>query len=379
MRVLTINAGSSSVRLAVLEESPEGLRRAAASHRKQLPPDTAISLQEFLTQSAAPPFDLIAHRIVHGGEKLVETCVIDPSVEAEIERLAPLAPLHNPASLAWVRACRAVIGPDVPQFAVFDTAFYAGLPPVARQYALPRELTADLHLRRFGFHGLAHQGMLQHWRRLEPSADPAARVISLQLGAGCSITASRGGVPLDTSMGFSPLEGLIMATRSGDVDAGLLLHLQRTLSLSPDRLEHVLNTGSGLLGVSGISGDMRTLLESDTADARLAVELYGYRARKYVGAYLAVLGGADAVLFGGGVGENAPAIREQILRGLQWAGIHIDAEANRSAVGIPARIDTASSGGQGAAIWTLPVDESLRLAEEALRACRPAPEERHRG
>jgi acetate kinase len=373
MRVLTINAGSSSVRLALLEESPQGLRRAVASHHTQTPDSAEDTLRDFLAQCGAAPVAMVAHRIVHGGETLVDACVIDPEVEAEIARLAPLAPLHNPVSLAWVRACRAVVAPDVPQIAVFDTAFFAGLPAVARHYALPRELSERLHLRRFGFHGLAHQGMLRRWQQLAPAAGPGARVISLQLGAGCSITASRGGAPVDTSMGFSPLEGLMMATRSGDIDPGLLLHVQRTLSMTPDSMERVLNTGSGLLGVSGISGDMRTLLESAAPEAVLAVELYCYRARKYLGAYLAVLGGVDAVLFGGGVGENAPAVRERILGGLQWAGIHLDAAANRDATGNEARIDATSRPGHaGAAIWTLPVDESLLLAEEALRICRGA-------
>jgi acetate kinase len=368
MRVLTINAGSSSIRLAVLEESPEGLRRAAAAHRTHLPDHAEDALRDFLAQPGAAPVDMVAHRIVHGGEALVDACVIDPGVEAQIDRLAPLAPLHNPVSLAWVRACRAVVTPDVPQVAVFDTAFFAGLPAVARHYALPRELSERLHLRRFGFHGLAHQGMLRRWQQLAPCAGPGARVISLQLGAGCSITASRGAMPVDTSMGLSPLEGLMMATRSGDIDPGLLLHLQRTLSMTPDGVEHLLTASSGLLGVSGISGDMRVLLESPAPDAALAVELYCYRARKYVGAYLAVLGGVDAVLFGGGVGENAPAVRERILGGLQWAGIHLDAAANRSAAGIEARLDAAAVRGHAsAAIWTLPVDESLLLAEEALR------------
>jgi acetate kinase len=374
MKVLTINAGSSSIRLAVLEESPGGLRRVAALHRHHPPEDIATTLREFLAGPGAAPVDLVAHRVVHGGEKLVDACRIDAGVEAEIARLAPLAPLHNPASLAWIRACRAIVGPDRPQLAVFDTAFFADLPAVARHYALPRELSAGLHLRRFGFHGLAHQGMLQRWRQLAPDAGTAARVISLQLGAGCSITASRGGAPVDTSMGFSPLEGLVMATRSGDVDPGLLLHLQRTQSMTPDSLERLLNTGSGLLGLSGISGDMRTLLASDAPEARLAVELYCYRARKYLGAYLAVLGGVDAVLFGGGVGENAPTVREQVLGGLQWAGIHLDRAANDRAVGVEACIGTTPVHG-GAAIWTLPVDESLLLARQALQACRLAREE----
>lgn len=372
MRVLTINAGSSSVRLAILEASPRGLHRAAASHGSQPPERAEATLHAFMAEPGARPVDVVAHRVVHGGARLVDACTIDGAVEAEIHRLGPLAPLHNPVSLQWIRASRAVLGQAVPQVAVFDTAFYAALPEVARHYALPHELSRSLGLRRFGFHGIAHQAMVRRWRQLQPSTSADARIISLQLGAGCSITATRGSEPVDTSMGFTPLEGLVMATRSGDVDPGLLLYLQRTLPMPADSLEHLLNTSSGLLGMTG-SNDMRQLLESRSPEARLAIELYCYRARKYVGAYLAVLGGADAVLFGGGVGENAPEIRARILDGLQWAGIHLDGVANSRASGIEARLDIppAVTAVGTAAIWTLPVDESLQLAEEALRICAP--------
>lgn len=368
MRVLTINAGSSSIRLAVMEEAGHTLRRAAALHHARPPADAASALRSFLAEPGAMPVDVVAHRVVHGGSELVEACVIDPAVEAQIQHLAPLAPLHNPAALAWLQASRAAVGEHVPQVAVFDTAFFAALPPVARNYALPRDLANRVPLRRFGFHGLAHQAMLRRWGELAPHASPTARVISLQLGAGCSITASLGGVPRDTSMGFSPLEGLMMATRCGDVDAGLLLHLQRTLAMTPDALEQLLNGRSGLLGVSGISADMRVLLEATDPAAQLAVEMYCYRARKYVGAYLAVLGGADAVLFGGGVGENSPAVRARILGGMQWAGIRMDAAANAAAVGKESRIDAPPpAGATGTAVWTVPADESSSLAAEALR------------
>jgi acetate kinase len=369
MIVLTVNAGSSSIRLAALEQAAGQMRCIAAIHGTQPGPAREDALRNLLSRLDGARVDVVAHRVVHGGDSLVDACIIDAPVEAEISRLAPLAPLHNPAAVAWLQACRAVLGTQVPQVAVFDTAFYAQLPPVARTYALPRELSERLHLRRFGFHGLAHQGMLRRWRELEPGVTADARVISLQLGAGCSITATRGGIPVDTSMGFSPLEGLMMATRSGDVDPGLLLYLQRTQSLTPENLEHMLNSDSGLLGVSGISADMKLLLESDAPAARLAVALYCHRARKYVGAYLAVLGGADAILIGGGVGENAPAVRERILGELQWAGIDLDPALNRAAAGVEARISAAGrpSGTCGTSIWTVAVNESVILAEEALR------------
>lgn len=364
MKALTINAGSSSIRLAVLEGSGRSLHRAAEFHHLHPPDDPEAALREFLAPHALAQVDVVGHRVVHGGSGLVESCLISPAVEAEIQRLVPLAPLHNPPALAWLNASRTVLGDHVPQVAVFDTAFFTALPAVAAGYALPREFRDRVPLRRFGFHGLAHQGMLRRWQELDTHAARDARVISLQLGAGCSITASRGGAPVDTSMGFSPLEGLVMATRCGDVDAGLLLHLQRTLGITPGEMQRLLNTRAGLLGVSGTSSDMRALLASDAPDARLAVELYCYRARKYIGAYLAVLGGVDAILVGGGVGENAPVVRERILGGLQWAGIHLDPAANAAAVARDARLD---SGNSGARIWTLRVDEASTLAREALQ------------
>lgn len=362
MLVLTVNAGSSSIRLAAWEAAQGELRRLAAHHR-EAHADHAGVLQAFLGGLGGRRPDAVVHRIVHGGQSLVESTLIDGPVEARIESLAALAPLHTPVALAWLRASRTALGPQVPHIAVFDTAFYADLPAVARHYALPRELTERLHLRRYGFHGLAHQAMVRRWRRLQPAASADARVISLQLGAGCSITATRGGRPVDTSMGFSPLEGLVMATRSGDVDPGLLLHLQRTTGRSAQDMQELLNDRSGLLGLSGSSADMRVLLDSSDPAARLAVELYCYRALKYVGAYLAVLGGADAVLFGGGVGENAAPVRERILAGFGWAGITIDVEANRRASGVETCISPAAAGTE---VWTIPVDETRILAEQAL-------------
>lgn len=315
-------------------------------------------LREFIGSERV---DAVAHRVVHGGTKLTAPCVIDAAVEAEIERLAALAPLHNPRALIWLRACRALLGKAVAQVAVFDTGFYAALPEVARSYALPQQLAQNHGLRRYGFHGIAHQAMWRRWRHLRPDIAKGGRVISLQLGAGCSITAIADGAPQDTSMGFSPLEGLVMATRSGDLDPGLLLYLLREGSMTVDELDRLLNKESGLRGMAGES-DMRKLLVSNEPAAQLAVELYCYRARKYVGAYLAVLGGADAIIFGGGVGEHAPEIRERILAGMEWAGIVLDRERNHAAVGAEACISRDDS---RVTVWAIAVDESQLLAEEA--------------
>lgn len=366
MSVLTVNAGSSSVRLAAFAPEEAELRARGVERHDLGAGSPGELLAAFVKRHLPARPRLVAHRVVHGGARLTSTRRIDAGVEAEIERIAPLAPLHNPVALAWIRAAREVLGADVPQVAVFDTAFYAQLPEVAATYALPRELSARHGLRRYGFHGLAHQALWLRWRELRPDVPEGGRVISFQLGAGCSVTAIDCGRPLDTSMGFSPLEGLLMATRSGDVDhPGLVTFLQRVEGLSAADMERLLNESSGLLGVSGLSGDLRLLLAADDPRARLAVQLYCYRARKYLGAYLAVLGGADAILFGGGVGENAAAVRADILDGLDWAGIRLDAAANTAAVGREGRISAADSRIEA---WVIAVDEARILAQEALAA-----------
>lgn len=360
--LLTVNTGSSSVRLDLFEARGTGVAPTVASYHEPLDRLPEVVLREFLRDGDARALQVITHRVVHGGARFTAPCRIDDAVEQEIERLAPLAPLHNPQALAWIRACRALCGAQVPQVAVFDTAFFTALPKTAHTYALPHALAAQHAIRRYGFHGLAHQALWQRWCALEPRRAGRGRVISLQLGAGCSISAIADGVPQDTSMGFSPLEGLVMATRCGDLDPGVLLYLQRECGMSREALDHLLSEESGLLGVSGSSADMRVLLASSEPQARLAVDLYCYRARKYIGAYLAVLGGADAILFGGGVGEHAPEIRARILQGLAWAGVEIDATRNHAALGVEARIAHA---GSPVAVWVLPVNEAAILAQAA--------------
>lgn len=368
--VLTVNTGSSSVRLAAFAPESGSLSQLASGHFSGNWNEPVAMLRAFLKGHGIEAVAAVAHRVVHGGARFTAPCRIDAAVEAEIERLAPLAPLHNPRALEWIRACRALFGAETTQVAVFDTALYAALPEVAATYALPRALCERHGIRRYGFHGIAHQAMWRRWRELRPDIREGGRVISLQLGAGCSITAVRDGKVVDTSMGFSPLEGLVMASRSGDVDPGLLLFLQRAEGLTPERMERLLNEEAGLLGLSGVSGDMRTLLNADDAGARLAVDVYCYRARKYIGAYLAALGGADAILFGGGVGEQAPDVRARILSGLEGLGIVLEPDANRAGIGAESCISTRSS---ATALWVIPVDEAAILAQAAL-AVMAAPE-----
>ncbi len=356
MQILTINAGGSSVRLEMFAGDATGLRPLAQRHFET----TAVEPEHLRAVSPEAP-DLIAHRIVHGGE-LSAPCRLDAARRAELERLSPLAPLHNPHALAWVAACEQVFGERVPQIGVFDTAFFSRLPQRARCYAIDPDWAPGL--RRYGFHGLAHQAMWQAWRAAEPGG---GRLITLQLGSGCSIAAIENGRPLDTSMGFTPLEGLVMATRSGDIDPGLLLYLQRQHGWSAGHVQRLLSEQSGLLGVSGLSGDMRELLASDEARARLAVELYCYRASKYIGAYLTVLQGADAIAFGGGVGEHSAEIRARIMAPLNWLGVHLDEWANQRTDGAMACI---SRDGSRIKIWVLPVNEAETLARQAWELAR---------
>ena len=364
MIVLTINTGSSTVRLALFKDDAALQRFTVVNNGHGT---AAAQLRAFLHEQNVGPVAVVAHRVVHGGNTLVTPCVVDARVEAEIERLAPLAPLHNPVALAWIRAAREVLGPGVTQVAVFDTAFYADLPEAARTYAIPHDLAHKHGLRRYGFHGIAHRALWQRWRQLRPDIREGGRVISAQLGAGCSMTAIERAAPRDTSMGFSPLEGLMMATRGGDMDPGVITYLQRREGLSPEVTERLLYYNCGLQGVAGES-DMRRLLAREDAQARLAVEMYCHRARKYLGAYLAVLGSADAILFGGGVGENAPFVRGKILADMEWAGIALDAQANRAAVATEACISRPQSRTE---IWVIPVDEAAILAQEAVAVTRP--------
>lgn len=374
LRLVAINTGSASVKLDAVAYDGRRLQPLHAARYESSRCDPDAVLQDFLSLIDRP--EALVHRVVHGGDELVASRLVDGATETAVEALAPLAPLHNPVALRWIRAARALI--DVPQVAVFDTAFYGGMPAVAKHYALPQPLAAASQLHRYGFHGIAHRAMWQRWRDLRPDLPGGGRVITIQLGGGSSITAIRDGVPADTSMGFSPSEGLMMATRCGDIDPGAVLHLLKLNGATPAaaqddrpadaveaavaRVARLLNAESGLLGVSGKSADMRDLIDDDGASSRFAVELYCYRLRKYIGAYLAALGGAEGIVFGGGIGEHAPRVRSEALAGLHWCGVHLNVEANRRAVGGEARISDDDS---PIDVHVVPVDETRILAAEA--------------
>jgi acetate kinase len=310
----------------------------------------------------------IGHRVVHGGDRFSAPAIIEDQVIAGIEEVTQLAPLHNGPSLQAIRAVKDALGTAVPMVAVFDTAFHRTMPQVASRYAIPPELADLHHIQRYGFHGIAHRYLVERYAAIAQRPLAGLKLVTLQLGNGCSAAAVSGGRSLDTSMGLTPLEGLIMGTRSGDVDPSLPGFLARQEGVAAEEVEGWLNQRSGLYGVSGRSPDMRELLQAELegdARASLAIQMFCYRVRKYIGAYLAVLGGADAVVFGGGIGENASEVRRRICTGMDWCGLVLDPERNAAAVGIEARI---SANNAGVAAQVIPVDEAAIIVRETL-AC----------
>jgi acetate kinase len=303
------------------------------------------------------------HRVVHGGDIFSAPVCVSESVVTEIEALNSLAPLHNPLAVQVIRACQTFLSPDIPMVAVFDTAFFHALPDHVSRYALPHEWTHDYGIKRYGFHGTAHRSLYQRYHEIGKADAKTSRVITVQLGQGCSVAAIRGGTAVETSMGFTPLEGLIMATRCGDIDPGALLHLAERLSI--EQLREGLNQRAGLLGLSGASADMRELLRLEAqghSGAKLAIDAFCHHARKYLGAYLAVLGGADAIVLSGGIGEHAPLIRERICAGMEWCGLVMDKATNAAVTGASEACISASS--SHVAVYVIPADEELLIARD---------------
>lgn len=359
MRLLTVNTGSTSVRLGLYEVTPEGAGEILFQRHPLSDEPPERRLRAFLGLEMP---EAVVHRVVHGGDSLTAACLIDGTVERKIQQLNEIAPLHNPIALAWIRACRLRFGTEMPQIAVFDTAFFAGLPPHAAHYALPRPLTERLKIRRYGFHGIAHRALWRRWKALRPDLPEGGRLITVQLGGGCSMAAIDRGRPQEISMGFSPAEGLMMATRSGDLDPSVITYLLRREHLSAMEIDRLVNREAGLLGVSRQSGDITRLLGSEEPEARLAVTMYLHRLRKYLGAYLAVLRGADGILLGGGVSEHAPEIRGRALAGMEWAGLRLDDEANRALGAGEGRISAAGSAIEARVVR---VNEEGELIDEA--------------
>ena len=401
MRVLVLNCGSSSVKFRLLDvvEKPAGRLTpqpallhgivkgigGAASFEVTQPPagrsttsgevrdhGQALRLLFDRLSDSLRGIEAVGHRVVHGGDQYVDPTLITKQVESGIEGLIELAPLHNPACLAGIRGARAILGSALPMVAVFDTAFHQTMPEVAKRYALPAELAARHRIRRYGFHGIAHASLAAGYAEAAGRPLEQTRLITLQLGNGCSVTAIAGGRSVDTSMGFTPLEGLVMGTRSGDVDASIVSYLSEREKVGADEIERWLNERSGLLGVSGRTNDMRELIRAAEQEgdkrAEFAIELFCYRVRKYLGAYLAVLGGAEAVVFGGGIGENAPEIRARICEGMDWCGLRVDQARNRAAVGLAAgQAARISEDGAGLEAYVVAADEETWIARETAR------------
>lgn len=395
MRVLVVNSGSSSVKYQVIDATRDVatligeverigaggaiLTQTRVSDGQRLKESGSIldhrdAIRAILDLIRHPEgglpenegdIEAVGHRVVHGGEGFTGAVVIDDEVEDQIRDCIELAPLHNPHNLVGIRAARERMS-EVPHVAVFDTAFHAGLPAHAYHYALPYVLYRRHRIRRYGFHGTSHRHVLARTADLLDRDPGELKLISLHLGNGASACAISGGVSVDTSMGFTPLEGLVMGTRSGDVDAAVILHVMAKEEIGLSEATALLNKHSGLQGLSGISGDMRDLLEEEDAGearARLALDVYTYRIRKYIGAYAAAMGGLDAVAFTGGVGENAAGIRTRALEGLEFLGIEPEEERNRTLVG--GREGSFGSGGTD--LLVIRSGEELTIARETRR------------
>ncbi|MDE6840487.1 MAG: acetate kinase [Oscillospiraceae bacterium] len=390
MKVLVINAGSSSLKYQLLDTATQAVLAKGLCERIGIDgkftykapgkptvdaadvamPTHAEAIQAVLTALVNPEggvissmneIDAVGHRVVHGAETFACSVRIDDKVMAALEECIPLAPLHNPANITGIKACSKVMGPGVPQVAVFDTAFHQTMPPVAFTYALPYEYYQQDKVRRYGFHGTSHRYVTQRAADMLGKPIESLKLISCHLGNGSSIAAVAGGKSVDTSMGFTPLAGLPMGTRSGDLDAGILEYLMTRHGLDIKEMVNILNKKSGVQGVSGVSSDFRDLCsarDQGNARAALALDMFNYGVKKYIGAYAAAMGGVDAVIFTAGVGENDADQRMAIASGLEFMGIKMDPDANniRGKEAIISAIDSKVK------VLLIPTNEELMIA-----------------
>jgi len=405
MKILVLNVGSSSLKFQLIDTDGDAIakgsdRRLARGQIERIGGEAILTLAaagatptrhtamirdhanavERIVQWMADPasgvdisapsdIQAVGHRVVHGGERFTKSTLVDPIVWHALEELIDLAPLHNPHNLRGITAARAVLGDAIPQVAVFDTAFHQTLPETAYLYAIPYQLYRRYRVRRYGFHGTSHRYVAFRYRQLTGRTREQTRIITLHLGNGASACAIVDGKSVDTSMGFTPLEGLVMGTRSGDLDPAILDFIGAKEGMSSREVDTLLNKQSGLLGVSGLTPDMRELLAEESANgdrrARLAIDLFCYRARKYIGSYLAAMNGADAIVFAGGIGENSSAVRARICAGLDWLGIQVDDERNATLHDCAeGRFDRDGSRVQ---LWVIPTDEELLIARDTWR------------
>ena len=412
MNVLVLNCGSSSVRFQVIETDLERIARDAdqrlasgllervgshalitlhASGRAAVKQDAPlrdhraaidlllrwlISKESGIDQiRSAADIHAAGHRVVHGGEKFKASVRIGQEVLAGIEECIELAPLHNPANLKGIRATLDLLGEGVPQVAVFDTAFHSTMPETSYLYGIPYPLYRRHRIRRYGFHGTSHRYVAYCYRKMRGIERDRVNIITLHLGNGCSACAVKGGDSLDTSMGFTPLEGLLMGTRCGDIDPSIIEFLSHKEGMTLPEIDALLNKQSGLLGVSGLTSDMRELLEEAAENqdrrAELAIGIFCNRVRKYIGAYFARMGGADAVVFTGGIGENSAGVRRRICDGLERMGLRLDEQKNIAAVdGATGEISSPESMLKA---FVIPTDEELLIARDTVRVLLDAP------
>ena len=317
----------------------------------------------------------VGHRVVHGAEKFTKSVIIDENVIRGVEDCIDLAPLHNPANLKGIKAAIDLLGPGVPQVAVFDTSFHSTIPETAYLYAIPYQLYRRHKIRRYGFHGTSHRYVAFRYRQLTGKDLENTNIITLHLGNGCSACAIKRGISVDTSMGLTPLEGLVMGTRSGDIDPSVIEYLSHKEGMSLVEIDALLNKQSGLLGLSGLTNDMRDLLaeeqEHNDRRAKLAVDIFCLRVKKYIGAYLAEMSGADAIVFTGGIGENSPPVRQRVCRELEWLGIEIDEEVNAQLFG--GKEGEMGKPGSRIKLFVIPTNEELLIARDTVRSVRNAP------
>jgi acetate kinase len=413
MNILVLNCGSSTVKFQLIATDQDMIaqdadRRLARGTIERIGGEAIITLQvegghqqrstsqlrdiratvEFIAHWASSKesgiheirsisdIQAVGHRVVHGGERFTHSVLITDAVLRGVEDCIDLAPLHNPANIKGISAARNLFGEGLPQVAVFDTAFHQTLPDHAYLYALPYQLYRRYRIRRYGFHGTSHRYVAYRYRQLRRIAREETNIITLHLGNGCSAAAIRAGNSIDTSMGLTPLEGLVMGTRSGDLDPAIVDFIATKEGLSTGEVESLLNKQSGLLGISGLTSDMRELLdearEQNDRRALLAIEIFCYRARKYIGAYLAAMNGADAIVFAGGIGENSWEVRARICDGLQWAGLELDEERNRAQTGGCEGL--ISREGSHLAAYVIPTDEELLIARDTARCVLEAPQ-----
>ena len=391
MNILVINAGSSSLKYQLLNPDTQEVLAKGLCERigldgkftykpagKEAVKDADVSMpthseaiQTVLNALVDPKngvigsmkeIDAVGHRVVHGGEKFAQSVLITDEVMAAIEECNPLAPLHNPANIIGIRACQALM-PGTPMVAVFDTAFHQTMPPVAYTYALPYEFYEQDKVRRYGFHGTSHKYVSQRAAAMLGKPIEELKLISCHLGNGSSIAAVDGGKSVDTSMGFTPLAGLPMGTRSGDLDAGILQYLMNKYGMNIDEMLNILNKKSGVEGLSGVSSDFRDLekaAEEGNARAQLAEEKFAYEVKKYVGAYAAAMGGVDAIIFTAGVGENDKGIRAMVCDGLEYMGVKLDPAAND----VRGKETVISAADSKVKVLLIPTNEELMIATD---------------